>query len=130
MFFGCKTFRGSLDNAYRSFAVAIIPDTCDIYLIEEIRTFRTENHRFPDNQEINLQKEKLNMACQKSIDSIGSFSYNKDSMDFVFQKNLNDSNLIMNSMIKCYRLIFADDTLKEVRIMHNNTNFKSELLEK
>lgn len=130
MFFGCKTFRESFDNAHRTFAVAIIPDTCDIFLVEEISTFRIDSQKFPNNQDIERLKEKLNLACRNSIDSIGSMAYNKDSMDFVFQKNLNDSNLIMNSMIKCYRLIFADDTLKEVRIIHHNTKFKSELLEK
>jgi len=126
IFDGCKIFQPPIDNASKIYAIALIPDTCEMSLIERIRTFRIYNQKFPNNQDI----EKLNQPCQKSINSIESFSYNKDSMDFVFQKSINDSTLKIRSMRKCYRLIFVDDTLKELRILHNNKNYKSELLEK
>lgn len=78
--------------------------------------------------DIEKLREKLNPSCQKSFSSIEALVYNKDSMDFVLKKNFFNSTLIINSMVKCYRVIFVDDTLKELRILHINTNYSSELL--
>jgi hypothetical protein len=128
IFYSCKTYRKTIDNASRTFLIALIPDSCDMYLINEIKTFRIDNLKYPDNVDIEKLREKLNPPCQRSFSSIEDLVYNRDSIDFVFQKNFSDSTLKIKSMLKCYGVIFADDTLKELRILHNNTKYSSELL--
>ena len=81
----------------------------------------------PDSQVIRVIYSSLDETCLSSIESIRSLNYGHDSLDIVFTKNFSDSTLKVQSTMKGYRLIFKEDSLDHLRLLHTNIGGESEL---
>ena len=127
MFAGCKSFENSIKGSIGLGLSYIHPDTCDIKLIKDLAEYRLENKMLPDSQMIRSIHANLDETCYSSIDSIRSLNYNHDSLDMVIMKNFPDTTLKVNSAMKGYRLIFETDTLRAIRLLHSDSDLKSEL---
>jgi hypothetical protein len=126
----CKTFKSSIDNSSKLVISSIYPDTCETSFMFEIQIFRMEKQRFPDSVDIQKIAGDLTPKCNNNLDMINSLVYNTDSMDFSYQVNIAGSPHGGNSLFKCYRMIYSQDTLWEMRILHNNNKYETGLIKR
>jgi hypothetical protein len=124
-FLSCKTKQQSVNRAGNLAFSLIIPDSCDVYLIESIKKYRIENYKYPDKPYI---QNEIDKSCSKNFNSIEVLAYKNDSMDLALQKVLNDSISEFKTMMKYYRLVYISDSLTEVRLLNNNKKYSSALI--
>jgi len=108
--------------------MSIFPDTCDLIFIRDLSENVSKEGNLPDSSAIASIRSGLSSGCQQSIQDIRYLNYESDSMDFAFNKTFIDTTHQIHSMTKSHRLIFIDDSLKECRILHYNSKYKTELL--
>ncbi len=125
---GCRSFQNSFQEGIGTIGMAIFPDTCDLFFIRDLSENVNKQARLPDSSAIASIYSGLSPDCQQSIQDIRSLNYASDSMDVAFTKTFIDTTNQLKSLTKGYRLIFNHGTLKECRILHSNSKYKTELL--
>ena len=107
-----KQFDKSFDEAFS----LIMPDTCDIYLIDDVSgKFINDEIKFSYTNNRLLLLNAIDNECSKYYDSIFFLLYYKDSIDLFVMKRVNlkeNPNAIIE---KKYRIILAHDSIKEVK---------------
>jgi len=124
---GCRSFERAMEKGIRTAISYVLPDSCDIALISKVSLYKLEKHAIPDTKTIDSIYSSGSYPCNMSIDSLRTLGYDDDSLDLVFVRNYNDTNLNVASMLKGYRLIFKEDSLKKIALIHTNKGVESSL---
>ncbi len=107
-------FKSSIDNSEIIFFNGIVPDSCDINILNKIVDFRKDSLRFPTYTWTNDRLNSLSKDCLDKTDSISLLCFGADSADLFVIKNYMDKENKMYSMRKYYRIRFSSDTLKNI----------------
>jgi hypothetical protein len=121
---GCGIISRPINKAFDGFFHVVIPDTCDLHLIEYIADYRKANMEIHDFAIVSRMHYLLDYQCQESYDSINIIPYGVDSVDLWVIKNLRvqDKNALIP---KYYRIVFDSDTTKNINILSTtNSNAK------
>jgi len=124
---GCRSFERAMEKGIRTAISYALPDSCDIALISGISLYKLEKHAIPNTETIDSIHSGVRYPCNLSINTLRTLGYDDDSLDLVFVRNYNDTNLLVTSMLKGYRLIFKGDSLKKIALIHTNIGVESSL---
>ncbi|HLO59220.1 MAG TPA: hypothetical protein VK179_10790 [Bacteroidales bacterium] len=112
---GCgMIFKQGIDTGVTSFYNGIVPDSCDILLLNDVVDFRKINNTFPSNTWTVERVQMQSKECQSTYDSINVITFGKDSADIFLIKQFNNIDIKFSKMRKYYRLRFANDTLTSI----------------
>jgi hypothetical protein len=109
----CGIISKSLDKPMDALAKIIIPDTCEIQLINYIGKYRKDSLRSPDTYEVLTIIKSQSQLFQEKFGSITSYPYGKDSMDLslgIKESSYGDDFLSRRN----YRILFNHDTIKKI----------------
>lgn len=111
VFAGCYISNEMENNFVKAFE-AILPDTCEIYVIGQIYNYKNTSGNLPNNDEISLFLDSLDLGCRQKLDSVGVVPYNADSIDLTMRKNLKGVADTADFFItKSYRIKFEHDSM-------------------
>ncbi|MBX7180909.1 MAG: hypothetical protein K1X82_02265 [Bacteroidia bacterium] len=124
----CRTIQNSINDSMQTMALAIFPDSCEIQLIVDVSKYSLLHSSLPDSIAIRQILLEIATPCQQTIKNIKTIIYNKDSMDISLTKIFMDTTLQSQQMKKGYRLIFSEDSLRNMRLLHfKSPHYHSEL---
>jgi len=107
-------FKQGIDTAVTAFYNGIVPDSCDILLLNDVVDFRKNNNSFPSNTWMKERVQMKSNECQATYDSINVITFGNDSADLFLIKQFNNIDTKYSKMRKYYRLRFANDTLTNI----------------
>jgi len=110
----CGLLKSKFENGVEVFSHGIVPDTCDIKLINTFVDFREDSLRFPKYSWVLDKIQLQSTACQASFDSINIITFGLDSADLFVIKNFTNKELERYSIRKYYRFRFSQDTLSNI----------------
>jgi hypothetical protein len=112
---GCSLiFKPGIDKAVDLIFHGIIPDTCDLFLINNVANYRRDSMKFPNYASVVQMKQTQSIKCQESFDSLNVFAYGLDSVDIFMIKIFENTENEQYSMLKYYRLRFKNDSLENI----------------
>lgn len=107
-------FKQRIDNSVIKIFNVIVPDSCDILLLNDVIDFRKNNNIFPSNIWTRERIQKQSKECQSTYDSINVISFGVDSMDLFLIKRCIYSDSKPSTIQKYFRMRFANDTLTSI----------------
>jgi hypothetical protein len=124
----CRTIQDSLSDSSRTMVMVMTPDSCDVQLILDVGEYLLLHSSLPDSLAIRQIHSEIAEPCRQTIKNIKTITYNKDSIDISLTKIFIDTTLQVRQMKKGYRLIFSEDSLRNIRLLHmKSPNYHSEL---
>jgi len=127
-FSGCGILSKPIDRGVETFFKAIVPDTCEIQLIEKIAIFRKDSLKIPDQNNILLMRNLQSQKCQESYEYIRIIPISSDSVDLIIAKKTYFQKST-GLTTKKYSIVFQNDSIKEIigsilkdSPSHNNKN--------
>ncbi|HCI55299.1 MAG TPA: hypothetical protein DFI01_05155 [Bacteroidales bacterium] len=109
----CGSISRSFDQTMDTFAKVIIPDTCELQLINYIGKYRSDSLRIPNSSDIVSIIKSQNELFQEKFDLINSYQYGTDSMDlYIGIKESSHGNDFLSR--RNYRIVFKNDTIERI----------------